>query len=33
MVEFLRKFESRGNKIDGVNSIFITKSINLQLIT
>ena len=29
MVEFLRKFENRGTKIDRVNSIRITKSINL----
>ena len=27
MVEFLRKYESRSNKIAGVNSIRITKSI------
>ena len=33
MVEFLRKFENRGTKIAGVNSILITKSINLQLFT
>ena len=29
MVEFLRKFESRGIKITLVNSIRITKSVNL----
>ena len=29
MVEFLRKFENRGIKISRVNSIRITKSINL----
>ena len=29
MLEFLRKFENRGIKIDRVNSIRITKSINL----
>ena len=29
MVEFLGKFESHGIKIDRVNSILITKSINL----
>ena len=29
MVEYLWKFESRGIKIAGVNSIRITKSINL----
>ena len=33
MVEFLRKFENRGIKIARVNSILITKSINLQLCT
>ena len=33
MVEFLRKFENRGTKIAWVNSILITKSINLQLFT
>ena len=33
MVEFLRKFENRGIKIAQVNSILITKSINLQLFT
>ena len=31
MVQFLRKFENRGTKIARVNSILITKSINLQL--
>ena len=31
MVEFIRKFENPGIKIDRVNSILITKSINLQL--
>ena len=31
MFEFLIKFENRDNKIDRVNWIFITKSINLQL--
>ena len=29
MVEFLRKIENRGIKIDRENSIIITKSINL----
>ena len=33
MVEFLKKFEKMGIKIDRVNSILITKSINLQLFT
>ena len=33
MVEFFRKFENRDIKIDRVNSILITKSINLQLFT
>ena len=33
MVDFPRKFEDRGIKIDLVNSILITKSINLQLFT
>ena len=33
MVEFLRKFQSRGIKISGVNSILITKSITLLLFT
>ena len=33
MVEFLRKFEDRNIKIAGVNSILITKSINVQLFT
>ena len=33
MVKFLRKFENRGIKIAQVNSILITKSINLQLFT
>ena len=33
MVEFLRIFENRGIKIAQVNSMLITKSINLQLIT
>ena len=33
MVEFLRKFENRGIKIARVNSILITKSIDLQLFT
>ena len=33
MIEFLRKFEKRGIKIDWDNSILITKSINLQLFT
>ena len=33
MVEFLRNIENRGIKIARVNSIFITESINLQLIT
>ena len=31
MIEFLRKFENRGTKIAWVNSILITKSINLEL--
>ena len=31
MIEFLRKFENYGFKIARVNSILITKSINLQL--
>ena len=33
MIELLRKFEQRGIKFDRVNSILITKSINLQLFT
>ena len=33
IIEFLRKFENRGIKIARVNSIFITKFINLQLFT
>ena len=33
MVEFLRKFENRGIKIPRVNSILITKPINLQFFT
>ena len=33
MVEFLRKFENSGIKIAGVNSILVTKSLNLQLYT
>ena len=33
MVEFLRKFEDRNIKIARVNSILITKSINVQLFT
>ena len=33
MVDFLRKFENRGTKINRVNSILITKSINLPLFT
>ena len=33
MVEFSKKFENRDIKIARVNSILITKSINLQLIT
>ena len=33
MVEFLRKFEDRVIKIAVVNSILITKSLNLQLFT
>ena len=33
MVEFLRKFKNRGIKISRVNSILITKSINLQELT
>ena len=32
-VEFLRKFEKRGIEIARVNSILITKSINLLLFT
>ena len=31
MIEFLRKFENRSIKIARMNSIHITKSINLQL--
>ena len=31
MVEFLRKFENRGIKISRVNSIIITKCINLVI--
>ena len=33
MAEFLRKFENRGIQIARVNSILITKCINLQLFT
>ena len=33
MVEFLRKFDISGIKIDRVNSINISKLINLQLFT
>ena len=33
IVEFLGKFKSRGIKITRVNSILITKSINLQIFT
>ena len=33
MIEFLQKIEKRGIKIDLVDSILITKSINLQLFT
>ena len=33
MIEFLRKFENRSIKIARVNSILITKSVNLQLFT
>ena len=33
MIEFLGKFENRSIKIARVNSIIITKSINLQLCT
>ena len=33
MIEFLRKFENRSIKIVRVNSILITKPINLQLFT
>ena len=33
MIEFLRKFANRGNKITRVNSILITKSTNLELFT
>ena len=33
MVEFLRKFDNRGIKIARVNSILITKSINLESFT
>ena len=33
MVEFLRKFVNRDTKINRVNSIIITESINLQLFT
>ena len=33
MVEFLREYENHGIKISRVNSILITKSINLLLFT
>ena len=33
MVEFLRNFENRDNNNVRVNSILITKSVNLQLFT
>ena len=33
MREFLRKFKKRGTKIAWVNSILITKSPNLELLT
>ena len=33
MIEFLRTFENRGFKIAPVNTILITKSINLKLFT
>ena len=33
IVEFFRKFENGGIKIDGVNSILITKSVDFQLFT
>ena len=33
IVEFLRKFENRGIKIDRVHSILITKSIDFQSFT
>ena len=33
MVEFLRRFENSGIKIAGVNSILITKSNDLLLLT
>ena len=33
IVEFLRKYENRVTKIARINSILITKSINLQLFT
>ena len=33
MIEFFSKFENRGIKITGVNSIIITKYINLRLFT
>ena len=33
MIEFIRTFENRGFKIARVNTILITKSINLQLFT
>ena len=33
MIEFLRKFENRGTKINRTNLILITKSINLELFT
>ena len=33
MIEFLRKFENSGIKISRFNSIFITKSTNLQFFT
>ena len=33
MIEFFRKFENRGIKMTRVNSILITKSINLKSFT
>ena len=33
MIEFFRKDENRGIKIGWVNSILVTKSINLQFFT
>ena len=33
MIEFFREFKNRGNKIAAINSILITKSIDLRLFT